>query len=62
MMTLLMIFGALAITGISWLLTCGLVYVVFCCFGLPFSWSIGTGIWLILLILKSLISERKDNK
>lgn len=37
--------------GASWLLTCGLIYLVTLCFGLEFSWLFSTGIWLILAFL-----------
>ena len=43
----------IAFLAISWILTCGIIYLIFCCFSLAFSWSIATGIWLVLLILGS---------
>ena len=47
----------IACLGVSWLITCGLIKLITICFGLVFSWSIATGIWLILLILKSIFSD-----
>lgn len=47
----------IACLGASWLITCGLIKLITICFGLAFSWSIATGIWLILLILKSIFSD-----
>lgn len=44
---------------ISWLLTCGLVKLITLCFGWKFTWGIGTGIWLILLLIKDLIPKSK---
>lgn len=44
----------IAILAISWILTCGIVYLIFWCFSLVFSWPVATGIWLILLILGSI--------
>lgn len=38
---------------ISWLAVCGLVKLITLCFGFTFSWLIATGIWLILILLKS---------
>ena len=38
--------------GLSWIITCGVIKVITLCFGLTFSWSIATGIWLCLLLLK----------
>ena len=42
--------------AISWLITCGIIKLITICFGLTFSWSIATGIWLILCLLKSVFS------
>lgn len=44
----------ITILAISWILTCGIVYLIFLCFSLVFSWPVATGIWLILLILGSI--------
>ena len=41
----------IAILAISWIFTCGIIYLIFCCFGLAFTWPVATGIWLISLIL-----------
>ena len=46
-----------AIYAFSWLLTCGLIKLITLCFGLTFSWAIATGIWLVILILKSIFSS-----
>lgn len=43
--------------GISWILTCGLVYLITLCFGWTFTWPIATGIWLVWLILKSIFRK-----
>lgn len=50
-MILLFIILFIALFAISWLLTCGIIYLITLCFGLTFSWIIATGIWLILLLL-----------
>lgn len=44
----------IVILAISWILACGIIYLIFCCFGLAFTWPVATGIWLILLILGSI--------
>lgn len=41
------------ICGVSWLATCGILYLIMLCFNIEFSWLTATGIWLILLVLKS---------
>lgn len=52
-MFLFYILMLMTILAFSWILTCGIVYLVFCCFSFVFSWPVATGIWLILLILGS---------
>lgn len=48
--------------GISWIITCGIIKLITMCFGLEFSWAISTGIWLVILILKSIfkMTVKKD--
>lgn len=38
--------------GLSWIVTCGVIKLITMCFGLAFKWSIATGIWLILCLLR----------
>lgn len=57
---------AVAITAVclalSWAVTCGIVYLITLCFGLPFSWPVATGIWLILILLRNFFgSDTKRN-
>lgn len=42
--------------GLSWIVTCGIIKLITMCFGLTFKWSISTGIWLIICILKSIFN------
>ena len=44
----------IAAFGVSWIATCGLIKLITLCFGWTFSWSIATGIWLIMLVILSL--------
>lgn len=37
--------------GISWIVTCGIIYLITLCFGWTFKWSIATGIWLIMCLV-----------
>lgn len=46
----------IAIYGLSWIITCGIIKLITLCFGLTFKWSIATGIWLIICILKSIFN------
>ena len=47
------------IMALSWLVTCGLVWLVCKCFSLVFSWKIATGIWIICMIARWIISAAK---
>lgn len=42
--------------GLSWIVTCGIIKLITMCFGLTFKWSIATGIWLIICLLKSIFN------
>ena len=53
----LMEFGA-----ISWLITCGIFYLITLRFGLEFSWLTATGVWLIMVLLRSIFSVTVKNK
>lgn len=48
--------------GISWIMTCGIIKLITMCFGWDFTWSIATGVWLIICILKSIFSITINNK
>lgn len=45
-----------AIYGISWIITCGIIKLITMCFGLTFKWNIATGIWFVILLLKEIFS------
>lgn len=47
----------IVISGLSWIVTCGIIKLITVCFGLEFSWSVATGIWLVLFLLKSAFSK-----
>ena len=48
--------------GLSWIATCGIIKLITMCFGLTFKWSIATGIWLIICILRSIFNVTVKNK
>ncbi len=50
----------IGLTAISWLITCGVIYLISLCFGFKFSWLIGTGVWLVMILIKSLIPSKKE--
>ena len=45
-----------AIFAISWIITCGIIYLIALCFNLTFSWAIATGIWLVMCLLRSIFN------
>jgi hypothetical protein len=46
--------------GISWIATCGLVYLITLCFDWTFSWGIATGVWLIIILLNGIFKKGSD--
>ena len=49
----LIIIAILAVCyGLSWIVTCEIIKLITMCFGWTFKWSVSTGIWLIICILK----------
>ena len=54
---LLIGFGA-----ISWLITCGIFYLITLCFSLEFSWLTATGVWLVMVLLRGIFSVTVKNK
>ena len=47
----------LAAYALSYFITVGLVYLVTLCFGWTFSWAIATGIWLVMILLRSIFKN-----
>lgn len=47
------ILAFVAVLGVSWIGTCGILKLVTMCFDLEFSWSIATGVWLCMCLLSS---------
>ena len=49
----------LLLCAISWSITCGVIYLISLCFGFEFSWLIATGIWLVMILIKSLVPSKE---
>lgn len=45
---------------LNWLIATGLVKVLSLCFGFTFSFKVANGIWLVILILKSMFEQKKE--
>lgn len=56
------IVGLALLYGLSWIVTCGIIKLITLCFGLTFKWSIATGIWLIICLLRGIFSVTVKNK
>ena len=48
--------------GLSWIVTCGIIKLITLCFGWTFKWSIATGIWLVICILKLIFKTTVNSK
>lgn len=48
--------------AIGWIVTCGLIKLITMCFGWSFSWSMATGVYIIICILKSIFSHHTTVK
>lgn len=57
--TIGIIIGFVLCFSVSWIITCGIIKLITLCFGLTFKWSVATGIWLIILILRSIFNVEK---
>jgi hypothetical protein len=54
-----LIFIALDLCG-SWLVTCGIIKLICICFSLTFSWGVATGIWLVMILMRSVFQNNSS--
>lgn len=52
----------IAILGLSWIGTCGIIKLITMCFGWTFSWGIATGVWLIMCLARTVFSNNTTVK
>lgn len=50
-----------AICAVSWIATCGLIYLVTLCFDWTFSWAVATGIWLMMILARSIVNHKTND-
>lgn len=56
------VFAALVIVlGISWVITCGIIYLITLCFALTFDWLVATGIWLVMILLSACFKSNNSS-
>ena len=51
------VLAMVALCGFSWAIVCGVVKLITLCFGWHFSWAIGTGVWLALVLFASIVNK-----
>lgn len=44
--------------ALSWIVTCGLIYLITLIFGWSFNWLIATGIWIALMLVKFIFTHK----
>jgi len=54
--------GAILLCSVSWIFICGVVKLITMCFGLTFKWSIATGIWLLMALLRDIFKRNTSMK
>lgn len=54
--------ATLLVLGASWFVACGLIYLVTLCFNMVFTWPLATGVWLILIIARSVFNDGHSSK
>ena len=52
------IIGVIIGLALSWAITIGLIYLICLCFSWQFNLLVATGIWLIMIILKSIFGGK----
>lgn len=57
--TLLSVLISALFWGISWISTCGIIKLITMCFKWQFRWSYATGIWFVIMILKSIFGSKE---
>lgn len=59
---LVCIFIAILSYSVSWILACGVIKLITMCFGLTFKWSVATGIWIVLVLFRSIFKSSSGTK
>jgi hypothetical protein len=51
------IFIVMAVYGVSWLITCGVIKLITMCFGWTFTWGTATGVWLLMCLARAVFGN-----
>lgn len=43
--------------ALSWICTCGVIKLITLCFGWTFSWSVATGVWLVMCLARTVFKS-----
>lgn len=58
MLTLILCLLAIVFLSVlSWGITCAIVAGICACFGWTFTWLIGTGVWLVLILIGAAVKK-----
>ena len=49
--------ATLLVLAASWVVTCGIIKLVTLCFGWSFNWLIASGIWLVMILARSVFGR-----
>ena len=60
--TIAVLFLTAALIAFNWIVICGIVKLITLCFGWTFSWSIATGIWLVMILLRMVFVQSSSSK
>lgn len=60
--TIAVLFLMAALIAFNWIVICGIVKLITLCFGWTFSWTIATGIWLVMILLRMVFAQSNSSK
>lgn len=52
----------LVVCALSWIVTCGIIKLITLCFGWTFTWSIATGVWLLMFLTRTVLNHTVNVK
>lgn len=59
---LVCLIAVILLCSVSWIVTCGVIKLITMCFGLTFKWSVATGIWLVMALLRTIFKNSSGTK
>lgn len=59
---LVCLIAVILLCSVSWIITCGVIKLITMCFGLTFKWSVATGIWLVMALLRTIFKNSSGTR